>query len=150
MRGSANLHHVRFKVIWRSSVKKCVRKISKNSYLCDWGHWVWIQGQLVLITPNSGSSEGQIWGILLEKSGKIHTYFFMVTKFDTEISYRWLWEVQGHLKVECRKMRQKNLEKWLLMCLRSLSSNPRLFSLYHAKFKVIWRSTIEKTKKISW
>ena len=44
-------------------------------------------------------------------------------------------------------MRQKNLEKFLLMCLRSLSSNPRSVSLDHAEFKVISRSNIGKTKK---
>ena len=55
MRGPVKLHHVSFNVIWRSCVEKCIRKISKNSYLCVWGHWARIQGQLVLITPNSRS-----------------------------------------------------------------------------------------------
>ena len=46
---SADHHHIRFEVIWRSNCKKSDKKFQKNTYIGFWGRWFRIRGPLTSI-----------------------------------------------------------------------------------------------------
>ena len=54
-----DLHHIRFKFIWRSNCKISDNKLPKYTYIGFWGRWFPIRGPLTSILSDSKSFEGQ-------------------------------------------------------------------------------------------